>query len=67
LTIHDQGPNIPICFRILNCSDGCRRYCLNWSETSPPWDLVSEQAVNVLDCQQGLWCDTNTIIEAFLS
>jgi hypothetical protein len=67
MTIHDQAPNVPMSFKVVNCSDGHQCYRLNQSETSP-WDLVLEQAVDVLECQQRLWGpDINTIVEAFLA
>jgi hypothetical protein len=54
MTIHDQALNVPMSFKVINCSDGHQCYRLNQSETSP-WDLVLEQAVDVLECQQRLW------------
>lgn len=68
LTIHDYESKCPTRFRVITCSDGRQRYRLHRSDTSPPWDLVLEQAIDVLECLRRSWGpDATTVIEAFLA
>ena len=68
LTIHDYKSNSSTRFTVITCSDGRQCYRLRRSNISPSWDLILEQATDVLECLRRSWGpDAATISEAFLA